>query len=237
MGKLAPGPAALSSNSSVDVDVPPACPDALDQSKRAAVAAATRSSSHRPSSSTCGPAPADTLDATIRAFLAAAGEQLQACGDSSSSSSLDAQLEASITFQAVAAASQLLQRVASGASTLEQVEQQLLSHLGGDCSNVGSLAQQQQQQQQLGLLLAGALMHGLLSSEWQREAVWACGAAGAQQQEEGAAAVAVCGPVVPSHLLQLPGVLVKAVRGDVPLWLLAQLRRWMQAATLGLVGQ
>jgi hypothetical protein len=35
------------------------------------------------------------------------------------------------------------------------------------------------------------------------------------------------------HFVRLPGALMKVARADGPLWLLQQLRTWLQAATLG----
>jgi hypothetical protein len=79
------------------------------------------------------------------------------------------------------------------------------------------------------LLLAGAVMHALLCSTRIGAAVWDGSSA---VPVEGLKAIGGGTRALP-HLVQLPALLMKAARGDVPVWLLRQLRQWMQAATLG----
>jgi hypothetical protein len=82
-------------------------------------------------------------------------------------------------------------------------------------------------QEHLLLLLAGALMHALMCCPAVKAVVWAGGMKPDIHEAEAAAAVGLL------HLTQLPVLLMKAARGEMPLWLLRQLRQWMQQATLG----
>jgi hypothetical protein len=112
--------------------------------------------------------------------------------------------------------------------------------------------QQQQQEEHLLLLLSGAAMHALLCSARIKANVWqlnegaAADVAAQQHGDENetgvlegqaaaaaAAAAAAGGSQELPHFTQLPVLLMKAARGAAPVWLLRQLRQWMQAATLG----
>lgn len=161
----------------------------------------------------------------------------------------------SLTAAAAAAAQQLVDGVTDGLFEMQAVEQLLVQALhqaqaagqdhptaDGDAQHcgtgTGSACESQQGAKQASLqphmqhvllLLAGAVMHALLCSTRVGAAVW-----------DGGSAVPVEGPMTHGgdarallHLVQLPAMLMKAARGDVPVWLLRQLRQWMQAATLG----
>jgi hypothetical protein len=161
----------------------------------------------------------------------------------------------SLTAAAAAAAQQLVDGVTDGLFGMQEVEQLLVQALhqaqapGQDnpaedweaqrCgTDTGSRCELQQGAKQVSLqphrqhvllLLAGAVMHALLCSTRVGAAVWDGGSAvpigGLMANRGGARALL--------HLVQLPAMLMKAARGDVPVWLLRQLRQWMQAATLG----
>lgn len=149
---------------------------------------------------------------------------------------------------AEAAAQQLVDGVTDRQFSMGEVEQLLIQALqqaqaatqaaqvpvtGGNsaCATGGPPSIQQvfahRQQEHLLLLLAGALMHALMCCPTVKAAVWAGGLEAGTAEAEAAAAVSL------PHLTQLPVLLMKAARGDMPVWLLRQLRQWMQQATLG----
>jgi hypothetical protein len=110
--------------------------------------------------------------------------------------------------------------------------------------NIKQQQQQQQEEEHLLLLLSGAVMHALLCSAQIKADVWRLNeghpADAAEQQQPGHEAKGdgvlegqAAGDGVLPHLTQLPVLLMKAARGAAPVWLLRQLRQWMQAATLG----
>jgi hypothetical protein len=150
------------------------------------------------------------------------------------------------TAAAEAAAQQLVAGVTDRHFSMGEVEQLLIQALqqaqaaqmsstGGDsaCAGTGgqsSIWQQvsvHQQQEHLLLLLVGALMHALMCCLTVKAAVWADGVEAGTGESEAATAVGL------PHLTQLPVLLMKAARGNMPVWLLRQLRQWMQQATLG----
>jgi hypothetical protein len=90
------------------------------------------------------------------------------------------------------------------------------------CSSTGL-----QQQQQLCQLLAGAVLHALLTSRQQKLAVWGRHHDAKLHVADGSNSSSM------PHFVRLPGALMKVARADGPLWLLQQLRTWLQAATLG----
>lgn len=154
------------------------------------------------------------------------------------------EVASSLTAAAEAAAQQLLSGVTDGHFSMGEVERQLLqalqhaqaavqaavqaAQLAG--SSHASTADGRQQVsaaehgQHLLLLLAGALVHALLCCPRTKAAVWAIGCTAHTER-------ATACPDLP-YLTQLPVQLMKAVRGDVPVWLLRALRHWLQSATL-----
>lgn len=158
---------------------------------------------------------------------------------------------AELTAAAQAAAQQLVQGVTTGLFSMSEVEQQLIQALQNVQSaapsngSTGSTAavhaklpgdpQQvslQQHEEHLLLLLSGALMHALLCCPKVKASVWAVEAAGSEESGAKGAVAQPSNSCLP-HLTQLPALLMKAARGDRPVWLLRQLRVWMQQATLG----
>jgi hypothetical protein len=153
-----------------------------------------------------------------------------------------------LTAAAEAAAQRLLWGVTDGRFSMGEVEQQLLQALqhaqaavqaaahaaplagsahanaAGGCQQVSAA----EHGQHLILLLAGALVHALLCCPRTKAAVWAIGCAA--HTECAASGTPAC-PDLP-YLTQLPVQLMKAVRGDVPVWLLRALRHWLQSGTL-----
>jgi hypothetical protein len=210
-----------------------------DQCVRGALAAAGKQDSRRPECAAaaavaaCQPPAAQRV---IGAFLRQGSAQLR--NARSSSGCVDAARAASLAAAADEAARELL---GDCATAWQDLEQQVLGCIAGGradgaadavCGSSHDASAQHEDERQLGLLLAGALMHALMSCTAQRQAVWggrtsSSSTAGA----DGAAATAA----PPPYFVQLPMALMKAARADgTPLWVLAQLRAWMQAGTLGL---
>jgi hypothetical protein len=167
--------------------------------------------------------------------------------EGSSSSSRDVG-EPAAAAVAKEAASRCVEAVQRGEATVTDIEQRLMLLL--------SEAQQQQvaaagegqvpasppagasaamprgaQLQERVLLLCGAVLHAWLSSPYHERAVWSA--------DEAAAAAAASdseGALLPPALQafgQLPGAMMKAVRGGCRLAVLRRLRLWLQDATLG----
>jgi hypothetical protein len=157
---------------------------------------------------------------------------------------------------AVSTADVLVAGVAAGCYTASDLEQQLLesitprlaSHTSADTAALSSpaaatrkqvsavalvtdsSAQQQQEQQQLCQLLAGAVMHALLTNSKQKLTVWSGDIYTGCWISTGSSSSSSSSM---PHLVRLPAALMKVARDDGPLWLLQQLRTWLQAATLG----
>lgn len=155
------------------------------------------------------------------------------------------EVASSITAAAEAAAQRLLSGVNDGRFSMGEVEQQLLQALqhvqaavqaahtsaAGSAHAVTADGRQQlsaaQYEEHLLLLLAGALVHTLLCCPRAKAAVWATACTAHAQ----CVTVAAACPALP-YLTQLPVQVMKAVRGDVPVWLLKALRHWLQSGTL-----
>lgn len=231
----------------------------------ATAAAAVPPSVSTDSAGTCTSSYADTSDGVLAdpalvlaAYISAATRHMSGPAGGSGH---EAQGVAGATSAAELAAQQLLTGVTQGHFSTADVEQELVRALQQLQAVQGATAASsephnhsstapcegpeplQQQQLHLCLLLAGAFVHTLLCCPEVKDAVWdSCSAPTAAQlreqerprtlQQEGPWASSCC--VLP-HLTQLPVLLMRASRGDVPVWLLAQLRKWLQAATLGCI--
>jgi hypothetical protein len=203
-----------------------------------------------------------SIERAVGSYVAAAAEILPHSlptdevvnSSNSSSSSTAAVAWRQVVSVAVCTADVLVAGIAAGCYTAGELEQELLEQMKATSQTVaaatasagqaaattrqgnvatsaaGSAAQQQQQQ--LCQLLAGAVLHALLTSSQQKLAVWAGQAAGGWCSMDGSSSSSSS----MAHFVRLPAVLMKVARDDGPLWLLQQLRTWLQAATLGSSG-
>jgi hypothetical protein len=195
------------------------------------------------------------LDQAIDSYVAAAavmlpgglpGDELIASSSNSSNCAAAAAWK-QVVGAAVCAADVLVAGMAAGCYTASELEQVLLLQ-SGDAAQAGApvaaphaataagskqaAAQQSRcgsaeslQQQQLCQLLAGAVLHSLLTSSQQKLAVWV-------GHSDATLHFANDSSSMP-YFVRLPAALMKVARADGPLWLLQQLRTWLQAATLG----
>lgn len=225
-------------------------------SQAATAAAAVPLSVPTDSAGTCTSPYADASDGVLpdpalvlAAYISVAARHMSG---SAVGSGPEGQGVAGATSAAQLAAQQLVTGVTQGHFSTTDVEQELVRALQQLQAAQGATATSSephndsitapceapeplQQQLHLCLLLAGAFVHTLLCCPEVKGAVWdSCSArtAAQLQEQEGQWASSSC--VLP-HLTQLPVLLMKAARGDVPVWLLAQLRKWLQAATLGCI--
>uniref|UniRef100_A0A383W3N2 Uncharacterized protein n=1 Tax=Tetradesmus obliquus TaxID=3088 RepID=A0A383W3N2_TETOB len=200
-----------------------------------------------------------SLEHAVASYIAAAAELLPdgLPADeviSSSSSSAAAVAWRQVVSAAVCTADVLVAGIAAGCYTASDLEQELLAHLkdapqtaacvAASAATAAAAAPQASaaaeatssagQQQQLCQLLSGAVLHALLTSGQQKLAVWA-GQAGPGCCFEANSSSSSSSSSM-AHFVKLPAALMKVARDDGPLWLLQQLRMWLQAATLGSTG-
>ncbi|KAF8060629.1 DNA primase large subunit [Scenedesmus sp. PABB004] len=163
------------------------------------------------------------LGRAVSAYVDTASRLAPAAGPAAGAPQQQQQLDASGAWAGVVAAAScvadvLVAGLAAGHCTVHKLEQELLlackQHSGGG-TRAGQLCQ----------LLAGAVMCAFVGSRVQQPRVWAAGhlpAAPAGASDAGM-----------HYFVELPLLVMRAARADGPLWLLQQLREWLQAATLG----